>query len=173
MGRRICLGLRDEERRELERLYRQTRDGAVKLRSLMVRLVDKGETAREVGDRLGVSPVTVWRWGQRYMLEGSAGLYTRPRKGRPAKLRPQDKELLLQVVEKSPRALGINATNWTTGLLAYYVERETGVKVSDEAIRRFLHRAGFKLKRPTPVVISPDPQYQEKRGSWKRWSSAT
>lgn len=168
MARRLRVGLRDEDREELERFYRGAKEGTVKVRSLMVRLLDRGHTSREIGDELGVSPVTVWRWGRRYLLEGLAGLYTRPRKGRLSKLSAGDKELLVQVVEREPRAVGINASNWTTGLLAYSLERERGVKVSDEVIRCFLHKEGFKLKRPSPVVISPDPQYEEKRGSWKR-----
>jgi transposase len=104
---------------ELERLYRRTRDGALKMRSLMIRLLDKGERPREIADRLGVSPVTIWRWSQRYLLEGTAGLHTRPRKGRPPKLRPEVRELLVQAAESSPRNVGVNSSNWTLGLLAH------------------------------------------------------
>lgn len=169
MASRICLGLSEGEREELERFYRRAKDGAVKVRSLMIRLLDRGETLREIGHSLGVSRVTIWRWRHRYLLEGLGGLYTRSRKGRLPKLRAEAKELLIQAIESDPRSLGINASNWTSGLLAYYLERKTGVKLTDETVRCFLHRAGFKLKRPSAVVISPDPQYEEKRGSLRSW----
>lgn len=165
MATKVCIGLSNEERAELERLYRRTRDGALKMRSLMIRLLDKGEKPREIADRLGVSSVTIWRWSHRYLLEGIAGLHTRPRKGRPPKLRPEVRELLVQAAESSPRNVGLNSSNWTLGLLAHYLERETGIKMSLEAVRQCLRRAGFTLKRPSAVVISPDPEYEEKKGT--------
>ncbi len=173
MARKICLRLKPEERKEVEGLYRRAREGSVKVRCLIIRLLDREETTTEIADKLGLSRITIWRWEQRYKLEGLSGLYTRPRKGRTPKLCPSDKELLVETVEKDPRSVGINASNWTTGLLAHYLERERGVKVSNEVVRSFLHRAGFKLKRPSPVVISPDPDYQVKRGNWRRSSSVT
>ena len=167
MARKISLRLTPEERKGLDNFYHQEREGDAKIRSLMIRLLDKGETTVEIADRLGLSRTTVWRWAGRYHLEGTRGLYTRPRKGRTPKLSNQDKEVLLNIVEKDPRSAGIHASNWTTGLLAYYLERERGVKISAEVIRCYLHRVGFKLKRTSPVVISPDPAYGEKRGNWK------
>ena len=148
----------------MEAAYRKEGDGAFKLRVLLMLLLAQGKDLKEIGSLLRISDETVRRWFHRYLLEGIAGLHTRPRKGRPPKFKEEERAFLLKAVEMEPRALGINSTNWTTGLLSLYLERERGIRVTPEAIRIFLRNAGFALKRPSPVVISPDPQYGQKRG---------
>jgi transposase len=136
----------------------------------MMLLLSEGKATKEVADSLHLSDDTVRYWHHRYLSEGMSGLYTRARKGRPPKLLPEAKELILKSIRENPRTLGINSSNWTCELLAYFLHRETGIRITREAIRRFLHKEGFALKRPSPIVISPDPEYEHKKGNLRGWS---
>jgi hypothetical protein len=40
---------------------------------------------------------------------------------------------------------------------------ETGVRVSDETVRRYLAAEGIMLSRPQHTISSPDPEYEVKK----------
>jgi transposase len=43
--------------------------------------------------------------------------------------------------------------------LADYLAEHTGLRVSDETVRRALKQAGLGLSRPQHTISSPDPEY--------------
>ncbi len=45
--------------------------------------------------------------------------------------------------------LGQETANWTTELLAGYLGQHTGIKVTEETVRVYLHVNGYVCKRPT------------------------
>jgi transposase len=47
--------------------------------------------------------------------------------------------------------------------LVDYVAERTGIRVSDETVRRALKQAGIVLSRPQHKISSPDPDYQVKK----------
>jgi transposase len=47
--------------------------------------------------------------------------------------------------------------------LVDYVAERTGIRVSDETVRRALKQAGMVLSRPQHTISSPDPDYQVKK----------
>ena len=74
-----------EEQVELERMMRQE-VGRVALRAQMVLLSARGYSVPEISVIQGVSDVTVYSWLERFDAEGPAGLYDRPRPGRPPEI---------------------------------------------------------------------------------------
>jgi hypothetical protein len=48
-----------------------------------------------------------------------------------------------------PHEVGQETANWTTELLAGYLGRQTGVMVTHETVRVYLHAHGYVCKRPT------------------------
>jgi transposase len=48
---------------------------------------------------------------------------------------------------------------WTLQRLADYLAERTGLRVSDETLRRALKLAGMVLSRPQHTISSPDPGY--------------
>ncbi len=57
-----------------------------------------------------------------------------------------------RVIDLDPHEVDVPSANWTTGLLADYLARQTGIVVEQETVRRHLHRLGYVCKRPTWTV---------------------
>jgi hypothetical protein len=47
--------------------------------------------------------------------------------------------------------------------LVDYLAESTGIRVSDETVRRALKQAGVVLSRPQHQISSPDPEYALKK----------
>jgi hypothetical protein len=84
--RPICLSsLSAEQRRELDELYRGTRDVRVRTRAQMILLAaEQGLVAAEIAPIVRQDEETVRRWFARYLAEGIGGLSDAPRSGAPA-----------------------------------------------------------------------------------------
>jgi transposase len=70
---------------------------------------------------------------------------------------------LLAVVRWRPRSLQLPFSLWTLQRLADYLAEQTGLRVSDETVRRALKQAGIVLSRPQHKISSPDPEYALKK----------
>ena len=90
------------------------------------------------------SPATVLRWLKRYRAE------------------------LLAAARRRPRSLGLPFSLWTLQRLVDYLAESTGIRVSDETVRRTLKQVGIVLSRPQHLISSPDPEYQVKKRRSKR-----
>ena len=56
---------------------------------------------------------------------------------------------MLRVIELDPHEVGVSSANWTTELLAEYLGQHTGIQVTEETVRVYLHAHGYVYKRPT------------------------
>src|SRR6266513_1975817 len=63
--------------------------------------------------------------------------------------RPRGSAELLRVIEVDPHAVGQDTANWTTERLADYLGQQTGVQVTEETVRVYLHAHDYVCKRPT------------------------
>jgi transposase len=52
---------------------------------------------------------------------------------------------------------------WTLQRLVDYQAEPTGIRVSDETVRRALKHEGIMLSRPQHKISSPDPEYAVKK----------
>jgi transposase len=80
------------------------------------------------------------------------GLDAVPRRSAPGRARtvtPAWEAELLRVIERDPHAVGVASANWTTGLVAEYLARDTGIAVAPETVRLYLHAHDYVCKRPT------------------------
>jgi transposase len=65
-----------------------------------------------------------------------------------------------RVIGEPPTEEGYNASRWTAPRLARHLEKELGVEVHPETVRRALRRLQFSWKRPRRK-LPPDPDYAE------------
>jgi len=72
------------------------------------------------------------------------------------------------VREKTPQDFGFYRSRWTASLLTELLEEQQGIKVSQETMRRVLHRLGFVWRRPRPIVGPTDPEYDCKLRTIRR-----
>lgn len=156
--------LNDEQHRELDELYRKTKDPRLRTRAQMVLLsAERGRKAEEIAEIVRESHATVLRWLKRYMMEGSEGLKDAPRPGKPPTTTDEYRQRLLEAVRRRPRSLGLEYSMWTLQRLADYMAEQTGVRLSTETVRRELKKGGIVLSRPQHTITSPDPEYLVKK----------
>jgi transposase len=58
----------------------------------------------------------------------------------------------------SPRTFGFFRSRWTCALAALLLHQDYRLQVSQETIRRWLHRAALVWRRPRPVLMRRDPR---------------
>jgi transposase len=161
--------LSEEQKVELEVLYRKTVIPRIRTRAQMILLsAEKGFNTEEIADIVRESSVTVLRWLHRYIAEGIQGLMDEPRVGRSSVVTDKFRERLLEVVRRRPRSLDLEYSMWTLQRLADFMAEETGIRVSTETIRRVLAKDEIVISRPQHTISSPDPEYQVKKRRLKQ-----
>ena len=143
----IRIHLTDEERQELRREARRT-VGRVSERIHFVPLSDQGYSPTKIGDIFGYCAATVRMWLERYQEKGLAGLQDEPRSGRPPLTSPEEDQHITATAEQSPTAYGYKVGFWTIAMLLTHLVQLLGVQLSPTTLRRRLHEAGFRWRRP-------------------------
>jgi transposase len=157
------------QRQELDHLYHTTKTPRLRTRAQMVLLsVEQGLKVPQIAAIVRESEATVLRWLKRYLAEGIEGLQDALRPGRPSEVTAAYRAALLAAVRRRPRGLGLPFSLWTLQRLVDYLAEQTGVRVSDETVRRALKQAGIVLSRPQHRISSPDPEYAVKKRRLKR-----
>lgn len=165
--------LSGEQLHTLDQLYRTTRDVRVRTRAQMVLLAaERGLVAADIAAVVRQDEETVRRWLARYQAEGPAGLSDAPRPGAPGKLTAPYRQQLVECVRRRPRSLGRPYSLWTLQRLADYLAEQTGLRLSDETVRRTLKAEGVVLSRPQHTITSPDPEYALKERRLPRSATA-
>jgi transposase len=150
--------------KELDHLYRTTKDPRLRTRAQMVFLAaDQGLKVPQIAAIVRESEATVLRWLKRYRAEGLNGLRDAPRPGRPSEMTEAYRAALLAAVRRRPRSLGLPFSLWTLQRLVDYLAEHTSIRVSDETVRRALKQMGIVLSRPQHQISSPDPEYAVKK----------
>jgi transposase len=154
---------------QLDRLYRSTKDPRLRTRAQMVLLsAEQALTVAKIAAIVRESEATVLRWLKRYRAEGLDGRHDAPRPGRPADVTETYRAELVAAVRRRPRSLGLPFSLWTLQRLGDYLAGRTGIRGSDETVRRTLKQVGIVLSRPQHTISSPDPEYQVKKRRLKR-----
>ncbi len=109
------------------------------LRKKIISLHKKGEGYKKISKALLISQNTVAKVVQTFKKDGTATISQR-RPGRPRKLTPRQELLLMRRVEENRHASSLR--------LSKEVERQTGVTISRDTIRRTLQRNGMHGCRP-------------------------
>ncbi|MGQ9588497.1 MAG: IS630 family transposase [Thermoplasmata archaeon] len=138
-------------------------DGRLALRYQAIWFSHLGKSVQEIAELLDVSEESVRNWIHIFEEEGFEGLADDWRSGRPPKANEAYIERLLDMVHISPLLVGYSVTSWTLPLLAEYMEKETGVRLSGERIRQLLLKSGVRFRRAKLCVASDDPDYDIKR----------
>ncbi len=149
---RVGLKLKAGERRYLRRMLRHG-EGSVRVfnRARALQLLDAGKSAPQAADAAGLGEETVRRIARRYAEGGlQRALYDLPRPGaEPLLDQRQEARIVAMVCSKAPDGLA----RWSISLIAKEaVSRGIVPTVSDETIRRLLHRHELKPWREKNVV---------------------
>lgn len=115
-----------------------------------------GKTCKEVGETLGITPITVSNINRAYKKQGLAGMYDKVIPGRPSRLNEQQQADVRRVVLGSnPLELGMGKKDhWTASLIAAYIENRYGYSYSVRGITRMLEQMGIVYIRPHYVLAA-------------------
>lgn len=117
-------------------------------RASVVHSLHLGYKPEEVAKLHQVSVATVYNNFNRFRAEGKSGLVTKPISGRPPKADATYRQRLTQLLETDPQTLGLGFSLWTLPSLQAYMERHSGVRLSQNRISEVLQEEGYVYRRP-------------------------
>jgi transposase len=167
MRARFVEGMTPAEQEAVVGTVRNSTDASLVRRCQAIVLSAAGQTVPAIARLMGVDASTIHRWLDRFETGGIGALVTTWSDGRPPRWDEAYELLLVETARHDPRWYGLEQSSWTCALLAGYLAERTGIRMSGERVRVLLHQHGIRLKQPTPVVHSHDPQYDPK-GSGRR-----
>jgi len=177
MGKRVpALFVRQvgpHERGILRELARRAPDARLVNRARVVLLSRKGKRVAEIADLLDIGKFFVEFWIHRFDEEGVEGLRDRERPGRPRAADKAFEKRLLELVASEPQKIDPECpfTVWTVDRLLLRMAHEGFPSVSDDTVRRVLHRHEFAFLRPK-LDLKHKQNRREKREFLQRLAAA-
>jgi transposase len=123
-------------------------------RSAIILLSADGVGTAAIMRRTGKSKTCVWRWQERFMAEGVAGLLRD--KTRPSRIPALGSEVVEQVVALTLTAPPGETTPWTADMMA----RASGISAS--SVRNIWKKHGLQPHRYRQFKLSNDPSFADK-----------
>jgi transposase len=123
-------------------------------RAQIVLLTADGCGTAEIMREAGVSKTAVWRWQERFMTDGVAGLLRD--KTRPSRIPPLDAQTVARVVAATRTDPPGETTHWTAAAMA----KVHGISVS--SVQRIWRKHGLQPHRTRLFKLSNDPQFASK-----------
>ena len=118
-----------------------------------------------VAKRARVGRGTVYRWIERYLAERApSALADGKRSGRPRTTPVLTDSKLRQFLRSDPCRFGYDANTWTVPLLATHLHTQ-GLVISARTLRRRIHTARFRWKRPRYVYSERAEHVGAKKGA--------
>jgi transposase len=128
-------------------------------------LFGQGRPLGLISSATGLSRQSVYNAVRRYRRRRRPqDLADRPRSGRPRVARVIGRRSILAALRVDPRSAGFNATTWTVALLARYLSAHLRVRITPRTLRRRMHEARLRWKRPRYVYHLRDPHAPQKKG---------
>jgi len=134
---------------DLRRRYDETSEAETRTRYQMLLLSAKGQTSTQIARLVLRSQDTVVRVLKRFFTGGLDAVPRRTAPGRERTVTAAWEAELVRIIELDPHEVGQDTANWTTKRLAEYLGQHTGIQVTEETVRVYLHAHGYVCKRPT------------------------
>lgn len=144
------LVLTDEQRRQLEALVRRpTTPQGLAQRAHIVLASASGQSLRGIARRMGLNHLTVRKWCRRFGAQGLPGLEDAARPGRPRRISPAERCLVIATACQDPQAHNLPGhSQWSARLLAEILIRCHRVaRISARSVQRILAAAAIKPHR--------------------------
>jgi len=141
--------LEEQSLSDLRHRYDEASDAETRTRYQMLLLSAKGQTSTQIARLVLRSQDTVVRVLKRFFTGGLDAVPRRTAPGRERTVTAAWEAELLRIIELDPHEVGEETANWTTERLAEYLGQHTGIQVSEETVRVYLHAHDYVCKRPT------------------------
>jgi len=152
--------LTPSQEQELEQRFKSTPDRRLRARCQAVLMAARGRARHVIAQDLGVHRTTLRLWLQSYRGRGLPGLKIQWAPGPPQRIPLELAPTIVRWVKGGPASCGLQRANWTYAELAAYLYKQTGIAVSETAMREFCHRQQIRPYRPTYRYLRGEPQRQ-------------
>jgi transposase len=122
---------------------RETTNAETRTRYQILLLSLRGQTSSQIAQIVLRSQDTVVRVLKRFFTGGLDAVPRRTAPGRERTVTAAWEAELLHVIELDPHEVGQDTANWTTERLARYLGQHTGIQVTEETVRVYLHAYGY------------------------------
>jgi len=130
------------ERRVLEEQFEETNEAALRTPCQIIPLFNQRYPLPRIVFIMHTSDDTVRHVIARYEAMGLDELYDQPWLGRLPTVIAGWKRLLLKVIERDPRSLGVDCLAWTGPVLATYLAHTTQVRAGEARVRTLTREFG-------------------------------
>lgn len=156
------IGMTAAQRQALIEQYRKGADPRVRLRAHIILVRAQGYSWAVITSVLFCSTCTIARWKSRLEREG-LGAVLEPTRPPATGLGGWWREVVADwVTQLSPRDFGFLRTRWCCRVIVVLLLESYEFRVSQETVRRWLHREHLVWRRPRPVMGPRDPQRESK-----------
>ena len=136
----------------------------------------EGIPYRTIAKNLDVNYRNAYNWIKEYKKYGLDGIRSkRSNAGRKPKISSEkNKQMIKEIISKSPTTFGYLKNTWSIRLLAAYLTDILEINVSPMQMWRIVHDLGIVSKRPK-LVLEHELDYEEKKktiDNYKKVSSA-
>ena len=162
--------LTDAQWDALDNLRFSTTDAEVFRNGTVILMTAVGRSKQSIAADLGCSPGTVDNVRKRYRERGLAGLKRRKPPGPTPLATAEYRTALRLAVQTPPQTLGFGFSVWSAARLAAYLQRQTGIALTADRVRRILHEEGFSFQRPKHTMKGKrnEAAYEKARRQLKR-----
>jgi transposase len=87
---------------------------------------------------LGDAPRTIQHWIRLYETQGFPGIQEDERSGRPARLSPDNLEVIAEALSQSPEAVGLASPKWDGKVLEEFIQNRFQIFLSIRQCQRLL-----------------------------------
>lgn len=131
--------------------------------------VSSGVSVQEVARRIGRCRQSVSSFVHRFNRSGLDGLLRVGRgPGRKSRLSAKQWDQVVEWIRRGPRDMGYPFSNWDCKRLAVVIQKTWKARLSDEQVRRQLHRLGCRLLRPKHSLPGRDEKDRSKKNEFSR-----
>jgi transposase len=155
---------RRPEVRRLKRLLRKAQKAGDLLawrRAKAVLGYIEGVGVKDLSEQLNVTRGSINRWIQWFDAQGAEGLESRVAPGAAPRLKEEQRQELITLIEAGPIAAGYQTGLWTGPMIGDFIRRHYGVQYHNHHIPRLLHLLGFSVQRPRRRLAKADFEKQE------------
>src|SRR5262245_30460581 len=150
------------ERQALMEQYRKGAHERVRLRAHIILLLAEGYSWAVITGVLFCSARPIARWKSRVEAEGIEVVLGPPSSATPGLGAWWSEVVAEWVLKYSPRDFGFNRSRWCCQVMVLVLLETYELRVSQETVRRWLHKEQVVWRRPRPIVGPCDPQREEK-----------
>jgi transposase len=123
-----------------------------------IALLKQGLKPVAVARALRISRVSVGRWRKVVAADGLRALAAKPVPGRPPKLKPIQRQQIVDLLRQGPAAHGFATELWTLARVVEVIERRWGVSYHPSQVWRILRALGWSCQKPESRARERDEQ---------------